>query len=124
MTRKNRDALECDLAETYNIYDMRALPARRVALFAVGLRDNSRIKMLLADSKFTFSEILLINIYDLLNLELWTKTKDATKGKNKPESLYKKLMGINDQAKKESKNMAFGSAEEYEKTRRELLERG
>lgn len=124
MTRKNRDALECDLAETYNIYDMRALPARRVALFAVGLRDNSRIKMLLADSKFTFSEILLINIYDLLNLELWTKTKDATKGKNKPESLYKKLTGINDQAKKESKNMAFGSAEEYEKTRRELLERG
>ena len=103
---------------------MRALPARRVALFAVGLRDNSRIKMLLADSKFTFSEILLINIYDLLNLELWTKTKDATKGKNKPESLYKKLMGVNDQAKKESKNMTFNSAEEYEKIRKKLLERG
>lgn len=124
MMRKNRDALECDLAETYNIYDMRALPARRVALFAVGLRDNSRIKMLLADTKFTFSEILLINIYDLLNLELWTKTKDATKGKNKPESLYKKLMGINDQTKKESKNMTFNSAEEYEKIRKKLLERG
>ena len=124
MMCKNRDALECDFAETYNIYDMRALPARRVALFAVGLRDNSRIKMLLADSKFTFSEILLINIYDLLNLELWTKTKDATKGKNKPESLYKKLMGINDQAKKESKNMTFNSAEEYEKIRKKLLERG
>ena len=124
MMRKNRDALECDLAETYNIYDMRALPARRVALFAVGLRDNSRIKMLLADTKFTFSEILLINIYDLLNLELWTKTKDATKGKNKPESLYKKLMGINDQTKKESKNMTFDSAEEYEKIRKKLLERG
>lgn len=124
MMRKNRDALECDFAETYNIYDIRALPVRRVALFAVGLRDNSRIKMLLADSKFTFSEILLINIYDLLNLELWTKTKDATKGKNKPESLYKKLMGINDQAKKESKNMTFSSAEEYEKIRKKLLERG
>lgn len=124
MMRKNRDALECDFAETYNIYDIRALPARRVALFAVGLRDNSRIKMLLADTKFTFSEILLINIYDALNLELWTKTKDATKGKNKPESLYKKLMGINDQVKKESKNMTFSSAEEYEKIRKKLLERG
>lgn len=124
MMRKNRDALECDLAETYNIYDMRALPARRVALFAVGLRDNSRIKMLLADTKFTFSEILLINIYDALNLELWTKTKDATKGKNKPESLYKKLMGTSDQVKKESKNMTFSSAEEYEKIRKKLLERG
>ena len=124
MMCKNRDALECDFAETYNIYDIRALPVRRVALFAVGLRDNSRIKMLLADTKFTFSEILLINIYDALNLELWTKTKDATKGKNKPESLYKKLMGINDQTKKESKNMTFNSAEEYEKIRKKLLERG
>lgn len=122
--RVNRDALECDLAETYNIYDMRALPARRVALFSVGLRDNSRIKMLLADTNFSFSEILLINIYDLLSLELWTKTKDATKGKNKPESLYKKLMRTSDQVKKESQNMAFNSAEEYEKIRKKLLERG
>lgn len=124
MIRIDRDALECDLAETYNIYDMRALPARRVALFSVGLRDSSRIKMQLVDSKFTFSEILLMNIYDVLNLELWTKTKDATKGKNKPESLYKKLIGASEQAKKESQNMAFNTAEEFEKVRRKLLERG
>lgn len=124
MIRVNRDALECDLAETYNIYDMRALPARRVALFSVGLRDDSRIKMLLADTKFTFSEILLMNIYDTLNLELWTKTKDATKGKNKPESLYKKLIGTKIQEERESQNVGFKSAEEYEKARKKLLERG
>lgn len=124
MMRANRGALECDLAETYNIYDMRALPARRVALFSVGLRDDSRIKMFLTDSKFTLSEILLINIYDFLKLDLWTKTKDATKGKNRPESLYEKLIGQKTQEKQSSQNMAFGSAEEYEKTRKKILEEG
>ncbi len=122
--RANRGALECDLAETYNIYDMRALPARRVALFSVGLRDDSRIKMFLTDSKFTLSEILLINIYDFLKLDLWTKTKDATKGKNRPESLYDKLIGQKTQEKQNGQNMAFGSAEEYEKTRKKILEEG
>lgn len=122
--RANRGALECDLAETYNIYDMRALPARRVALFSVGLRDDSRIKMFLTDSKFTLSEILLINIYDFLKLDLWAKTKDATKGKNRPESLYEKLIGQKTQEKQNSQNMAFGSAEEYEKTRKKILEEG
>ncbi len=122
--RANRGALECDLAETYNIYDMRALPARRVALFSVGLRDDSRIKMFLTDSKFTLSEILLINIYDFLKLDLWTKTKDATKGKNRPESLYEKLIGQKTQEKQNGQNMAFGSAEEYEKTRKKILEEG
>lgn len=124
MMRANRGALECDLAETYNIYDMRALPARRVALFSVGLRDDSRIKMFLTDSKFTLSEILLINIYDFLKLDLWTKTKDATKGKNRPESLYEKLIGQKTQEKQNGQNMAFGSAEEYEKTRKKILEEG
>lgn len=124
MMRANRGALECDLAETYNIYDMRALPARRVALFSVGLRDDSRIKMFLTDSKFTLSEILLINIYDFLKLDLWTKTKDATKGKNRPESLYDKLIGQKTQEKQNGQNMAFGSAEEYEKTRKKILEEG
>lgn len=122
--RANRGALECDLAETYNIYDMRALPARRVALFSVGLRDDSRIKMFLTDSKLTLSEILLINIYDFLKLDLWTKTKDATKGKNRPESLYEKLIGQKTQEKQNGQNMAFGSAEEYEKTRKKILEEG
>lgn len=122
--RANRGALECDLAETYNIYDMRALPARRVALFSVGLRDDSRIKMFLTDSKFTLSEILLINIYDFLKLDLWTKTKDATKGKNRPESLYEKLIGQKTQENQNGQNMAFGSAEEYEKTRKKILEEG
>ncbi len=33
----------CDLAETYGVLDMDALPARLVATLAAGLREDSRI---------------------------------------------------------------------------------
>ena len=45
MIRLDRDALICDLAETYHIYDMRSLPLQTVATLSAGLRDDSRIKM-------------------------------------------------------------------------------
>ena len=40
----DEDALICDFAETYHIYDYRSLPASMAATLAVGLRDDSRIK--------------------------------------------------------------------------------
>lgn len=45
MMALDRDALECDMAETYRIYDLRALPPERVAMLACGLRADSRIKL-------------------------------------------------------------------------------
>ena len=41
MMAADEDALACDIAETYGIYDMRALPAGRLAVLAVGLREDS-----------------------------------------------------------------------------------
>ena len=49
MIKTDEDALICDLAETYQIYDYKSLPAYMVATFSVGLRENSRIKMKLND---------------------------------------------------------------------------
>lgn len=45
MIQTDEDALICDLAETYQIYDYRQLPAYQVAVFSYGLRDDSRIKV-------------------------------------------------------------------------------
>jgi len=45
MIKLDENALICDFAETYHIYDYRQLPPTRVAVFACGLRDDSRIKM-------------------------------------------------------------------------------
>lgn len=41
----DRDALICDIAETYGVYDLGALPLQTVAVLAQGLRHDARIMM-------------------------------------------------------------------------------
>ena len=43
MLAVDRDALMCDLAETYGILDLYAHPAQLIATLATGLREDSRI---------------------------------------------------------------------------------
>lgn len=88
----DEDALMCDFAETYNIYDFRSLPARRAGIFAVGLRDNSRIKMKISGSKVPLNTLLLGVIADASNISVWQNTKDGSKGRNRPASILEKLM--------------------------------
>ena len=45
MVIADEEALICDFAETYGIYDYRKLPLKTAAILASGLRDNSRIKI-------------------------------------------------------------------------------
>lgn len=45
MLAADKEALICDLAETYNIYDYRSIPVNLLSTLSVGLRDNARIKM-------------------------------------------------------------------------------
>ena len=56
MIQTDEDALICDLAETYGIFDYRQLPADQVAVFAFGLRDDSRIKLAMTNSNSPESE--------------------------------------------------------------------
>ena len=71
MLSLDREAVICDLAEEYHIYDMRSLPARQVATLAVGLRDDSRIKRKIRGSKYSRQELLLAQIHDRLAGLLW-----------------------------------------------------
>lgn len=120
MIRENEDALICDLAETYTIYDYRSLPARTVATLAVGLRNNSRIKMHLSGEILSFDQMLQVKIYDLLNWLAWTKTKKATKGQGMPERLEDR---IRKKAAEESEMVRFDSVEDFEAERNRMLER-
>lgn len=45
MINTDEDALICDFAETYHIYDYRSLPLHMAGIFACGLRPDSRIGM-------------------------------------------------------------------------------
>lgn len=117
MIKLDEDALVCDLAETYNIYDYRQLPATKVAVFACGLRENSRIKMKLSNQKITTEVMLLSSLSDVLNLIWWSKTKDGQDNKNRPMSILQSVLG-----KVEVKDIqGFASSEDFELRRQEIL---
>lgn len=76
----DRNALICDLAETYHIYDYKALPVQTLAALACGLRSDSRIKLKLAGIKEASNEVLLVQIFDILQLmryQWFASKKDA-----------------------------------------------
>ena len=116
MVKIDENALICDLAETYQIYNYRQLPPSQVAIFSIGLREDSRIKMKLSGAKVSPEILLLSGIIDRLNLLLWTKTKDAEKGLNKPKSILDQLYN------KESEVSAFTSGKEFEEKRQRIIE--
>lgn len=112
MIQTDEEALICDLAQTYNIYDYKQLPLVSVAVFACGLKSDSRIKMKMTGQKVPVNTLLLSCIYDAVNMLLWSKTKDAQKNKNKPKSLLKSLYDT-----KNNEVRGFHSSEDFLKAR-------
>ena len=110
MISTDKNALICDLAETYGIYNYRALPLETLAVLSVGLRENSRIKMKLSGVTVTPDFLLLAKAVDLLGLLFWTKTEDAQKGINRPKSIVDMLT----RTEKESDVLSFETAEDFE----------
>ena len=114
MIAMDEDALICDLMETYHITNMDDYPASFVATLAVGLRDDSRIKMRLKDSKLTLEQGLLALLLDALRINNWMHTKDAQKKRNMPKSLFRQLLGMDEPGEKKYDLRHFDSVEEYE----------
>lgn len=111
MISEDRYALVCDLAETYGIFDYRALPVKLLATLAVGLRDDSRIKMRLSGAKATRSELLMAAMVDRLSMLLWAQTEDGRNGTNRPQSILASIQG---EDKKDSPVEAFDTADAFE----------
>lgn len=117
MIKTDEEALICDLAETYRIYDYRQLPADKVAVFSVGLRENSRIKLKLSNQSVSVDLLVQAGILDSLRFLAWAKTEDGQKGRNRPESIVGMLTG----QEKVKEELGFESGEEFELARNELL---
>lgn len=82
----------CDLAQFYNIHDFQAYPPEYVGTLVLGLPEDSRYKRALAGVKIGLTDTLLALIADGINLLVWQKTKDGSKGRNRPEALSTKLI--------------------------------
>lgn len=111
MIKLDEDSFICDMAETYHIYDYKQFPATYIAKLAFGLPEKSRIKRAMNKIDITLEEMLLMAQTDALNLLVWMRTKDAVNGFNKPESLLKQALGIEE----EKKYASFESPEEFER---------
>lgn len=79
----DRDALLCDLAEVYHIYDFRALPVHTLAALACGLRADSRIMMKLAGVTYIPQYVMMAAMADNARLILHSLT--AKKNAQKPK---------------------------------------
>lgn len=90
MIKLDEDALICDLAETYHIYDYRSLPVKLVATLSAGLRDSSRIKLKAAGSPVELETIILAAIADNLSMLRLGFSKD---GKSKPYLFTEAIQG-------------------------------
>ena len=117
MIRLDEEALICDFAETYGIYNYRELPLLLCATYAVGLRENSRIKMKMTESEMGLTDTLLAGIFDRLSLLVYSQTADAQKGINYPKLI---MSSITD--KKDKPSQGFATGEDYEKERKRILQ--
>ena len=115
----DEEALICDLAETYGIFDYESLPVQTAAALSIGLRGDSRIKLAAAGRKLGTTDALLATIADYLAMIFWTKTKDGQNGRNRPKSIREALENGN---KKDNEIVGFESVEEFERAREALLE--
>lgn len=96
MIATDKEALICDFAETYRIYDFEALSAEYAAILAVGLRDSSRIKQKISGMKADLQTQILAYIADYTAINVYGKTKEAKSGINKPKSILKALFSNNE----------------------------
>lgn len=111
MLRAGKTELICDLAETYGVYDYRALPVETLAALSVGLRDNSRIKTKLSGVTVVPELLIEAIIADRLGTLVWMNSEDGRNGTNYPESIAAKLLG---EDRQENDIEAFDTAEQFE----------
>lgn len=115
---EDEDAVICDLAEVYGVFDYEALPPRTAAALFYGLPDDCRSKRAMAGLRVPLDTALLAIIADRLGLLLWQRTEDGQRNRNRPKSIAEQLLG---EGKQKSDVQAFASAEDFEAARARIL---
>lgn len=115
MVAHDEDALVCDFAEEYHIYNYKELPVKTRATLAAGLRNDSRIKLKMSGMNYPLEVILLARCADELAILAWQNTEDGHKGKNRPKLIVPSLLKSEEKSEKDV--VAFQSVEEFEAAR-------
>lgn len=115
------DELTCDMAETYGIFDIKRVPVKLLATLAVGLREDSRVKRAKTGTTYDDNTVLTAFIADLLQMLLWSRTKDAQDGLNQPDSILDYYLGR--KKERNDKTIVFDSPEDFQRAWKELTTR-
>lgn len=99
MLSMDKNAVICDLAETYNIYDYKRVPGRLLGILVAGLGENTRIGKKINGVKGTVTEVLLAQILDGVRFLCWAQTEDGRKGKHRPKSVASEFFVSEDKNK-------------------------
>lgn len=119
MYSSHRTAWECDLAETYGIFDYESIPVRKLATLTAGLRSDSRSMMELSGIRIPLRDTLLAIIADCEKWLVWSRTEDGQNGINIPESVLELLTsGPKD---KDNDHMTFATGEDFIRERNRIL---
>lgn len=119
MRVSDEDALICDFAQYYHVFDYRALPTKQAAILACGLPAESRIKRKMAGIRVGTDTLLRAAILDGIRTLIWMQSKDARSGRNRPQPIYPMFVGGEERKKEDT--MTFPSGEEFEKYRARIL---
>ncbi|MDD6908285.1 MAG: DUF5361 domain-containing protein [Bacteroidaceae bacterium] len=103
------------MAEYYHIYDYSQIPITFLSILVRGLREDSRIYRRQTKTNLSVSNMLLAGINDRLSLILYSKTKDAINGVNRPSLILESL--------EEDNYKAFNSKDDFMKEREKFLEK-
>ena len=121
MLAADRDALICDLAETYHILDMTALPVPLLATLAAGLRGDSRIRLAMSGETATTGDLLQAAMLDRLTMLCWMQSKDGANGRRRPPSVVAAISGKDNTKQPNSKPVAYATPDDFERARTRIL---
>lgn len=124
MLATDRDALVCDLVETYHLLDMTALPVPLLATLAAGLRGDSRIKMAMAKETATQQEVMTAAILDRLTTLCWMNSRDGAHNRNRPKSVVEAITGKEKRKNQAVRPVAYNSPEEFDRAWAEIQGKG
>lgn len=123
MLAADRDALICDLAETYHILDMTAIPVPLLATLAAGLRGDSRIRMAMAGETTRTGELLQAAMLDRLTTLCWMQTRDGAHGRRRPPSVVDAIGGKDKPKQTNTRPVAFATPADFERARARILKK-
>jgi len=109
------DALICDFAQYYGIYELEKFDLKYLSILACGLPSESRTKKKLIGFKYSMSELMMASIIDHLAILIAQGVRK--KNVKKPQSMVQ----IMTEKKEENEIQTFKTPEEFERERKRII---